>query len=211
MHDSVTHDFDRVLDYNGNGSIPLQGQQDEQPEAVNGAENASEHDVVDISDNNDAICDRNRKEIQDELYKDTPVKTEDNKPEIDNIDAYNRDRALITQSLSDRLGLGQNSLLGVQQVRVATMHTNQTIDIPPHLRQISLGEETESTNYKEIDRDRYNIIQVDGTVDSRDSLKQTPDSIDLTKSPVKCKNTQRDTEKSNEDTSDNYIDKMIEL
>ena len=225
MHDSVTHDFDRVSDYNDNGLTPLQGQQDEQPEAVNSAENAIEHDAVDIltgylswstdtnviSDNNDAICDRNRKEIQDELYKDTPVKTEDNKPYIDNIDAYNRDRALIAQSLSDKLGLGQNSLLGAQQVRVATTHTNQITDIPEHLRQISLGEETESASYKETDRNRYNILQVDGTVDSRDSLNQTPDSIDLTESPVKCKNTQRDTEKSNEDTSDNDIDKMIKF
>ena len=87
MHDSVTHDFNRVSDYNDNGLTPLQGQQDEQPEAVNGAENVIEHDAVDILtgypswskdtcdifDNNDAICDRNRKEIQDELYKDTPV------------------------------------------------------------------------------------------------------------------------------------------
>ena len=30
-----------------------------------------------------------------------------NKSYIDNIDAYNRDRALITKSFSDRLGLGQ--------------------------------------------------------------------------------------------------------
>ena len=59
------------------------------------------------------------KEIQGELFKDTPVKTEDKMPYIDNIDAYNRDIVLITQSLSDRLGLGQNSLLGTQQVRVA--------------------------------------------------------------------------------------------
>ena len=58
---------------------------------------------------------------------------------------------------------------------------------------------------------RYIIPQVDGTVDSRDSLNQTPDSIDLTKSPVKYKNTQRDTEKSNEDTSNNDIDEMIEF
>ena len=29
MHDSVTHDFDRVSDYNDNGLTPLQGQQDE--------------------------------------------------------------------------------------------------------------------------------------------------------------------------------------
>ena len=88
MHDSVTHDFDRVSDYNDNGLTPLQGQQDKQPETVNSAENAIGHDAVDIltgypswstdtyaiSDNNDVICDRNRKEIQDELYKDTPVK-----------------------------------------------------------------------------------------------------------------------------------------
>ena len=40
MHDGVTHDFDRVSDYNDNGSTPVQGQQDEQPEAVNSAENA---------------------------------------------------------------------------------------------------------------------------------------------------------------------------
>ena len=48
MHDSVTQDFDRVSDFNDNGSTPLQGQQDEWLEAVNGAENAIENDVVDI-------------------------------------------------------------------------------------------------------------------------------------------------------------------
>ena len=128
-------------------------------------------------------------EIQDELYKDMPVKTENNKPYIDNIDTYNRDRALITKSLSDRLGLGQNSLLGAQQVRVAVKHTNQMIEIPEHLRQISLGEEIENTSYEEIDRNRNFIPQVDGTMDSRDSPDQTPDSIDLTKSPVKHTNT----------------------
>ena len=148
MHDSVTHDFDRVSYFNDNGLTPLQGQQDEHPEAVNSAENAIDNDVVDIltlyppwstetndiGNNNQAASDRNRKEIQDELYKDTPVKTENNKPYIDNIDAYNRDSAQVTQSLSDRLGLGQNSLLGAQQVRVATMHTDQMTDIPEHLR-----------------------------------------------------------------------------
>ena len=63
-------------------------------------------------------------------YRKTPVKTENNKPYIDNIDAYNRDRALITKSLSDRLGLGQNSLPGAQQVRVAIKHTNPMKEIP---------------------------------------------------------------------------------
>ena len=91
-------------------------------------------DTNDICDNNEVTCNRNRKEIQDELYKDTPVKTESNKPYMDNIDTYNRDRALITQSLSDRLGLGQNSLPGAQQVSVATTHTDQMTHIPEHLR-----------------------------------------------------------------------------
>ena len=44
MHDSVTHEFD----YNDNGSTPLQGQQDAQPEAVKSAENAIENNAVDI-------------------------------------------------------------------------------------------------------------------------------------------------------------------
>ena len=83
MHDSVTHDFDGVSDYSDNGSTPLQGQQDEQPEAVNIAENAIEYDAVDmlteytlwstdtydIYHDNEVIYDRNRKEIQDEYTK----------------------------------------------------------------------------------------------------------------------------------------------
>ena len=88
----------------------------------------------DRCDINQIAIDRSRKEIQDELYKDTPVKTEINKPYIDNIDAYNRDRALITESLSDRLGLGQNSLPGAQQVRVAVKHIEQTREFSEHLR-----------------------------------------------------------------------------
>ena len=63
-------------------------------------------EAYDICDDDEAIHDRNRKEIQGKLLKDTPVKTKDNKPYINNIDAYNKDTALITQSLSDRLGLG---------------------------------------------------------------------------------------------------------
>ena len=72
MHDSVTHDFDRFSDYNGNGLTSLQGQEDEQPETVNSAENAIEYDAADIltgypswsrdtcdiSDNNGIICDK---------------------------------------------------------------------------------------------------------------------------------------------------------
>ena len=84
-------------------------------------------------------------------------------------------------------------------------------DILDHLRWISLGEETESTSYNERDRNRYIIPQVDGIVDSRDSLNQTLDSIDLTISPVKYRNAHRDPAKINEDTSDNDIDKMVKF
>ena len=67
MHDSVTQNFDRVSDLNDNGSTPLQGQQDEQPEGVNRTENAIDNDVVDIMtlyppwspDTNDR-CDNNQ-------------------------------------------------------------------------------------------------------------------------------------------------------
>ena len=63
-----------------------------------------------------------------------PAKTEINKPYIDNIDAYNRDRHLITTSLNDRLDLDQNSLPGAQQVRVAVKHIDQIPEFPEHLR-----------------------------------------------------------------------------
>ena len=69
----------------------------------------------------------------------------------------------------------------------------------------------QSTGYEETDRNRIIIPQVDGTLDSRDSLVQTLDSIDLTESPVKNTNTQRDIEKINEDTSDDEKDEMIEF
>ena len=148
MHDSVAQNFDRVSDLSDTGSTPLQGQQDEQPEGVYIPGNAIDDDVVDIitlyspwsPDTNDSydinqIANvRSRKEIQDKLYKDTPVKTEINKPYIDNIDAYNKDKALITKSFSERLGLGQHSLPGAQQVRVAVKHTDQVREFPEHLR-----------------------------------------------------------------------------
>ena len=146
--------------------------------------------------------------IQSELFKDTLVKTEDNKPYIDNIDAYNRDRAQITQSLSDRLGLGQNSLPGSQQVVVATKHTDQMTDIPDPLRWISLGEVIESIGHKGRDRNRHIIPQI---VDSRDSLNQTLDSVDLTVSPVKYRNEQTDRPKTNEDTNDNDTGEIVKF
>ena len=48
-------------------------------------------------------------------------------------------------------------------------------------------------------------------MDSRDSLDQTWDSIDLTKSPVKHTNTQRHIEKIDEDTSADDANEMIDF
>ena len=68
----------------------------------------------------------------------------------------------------------------------------------------------EKISYAIMDRNVSFIPQV-GTsiVDSRDSLDKTPDSIDLTKSPVKNIKTQKQTEKTNEDISDNDTDERI--
>ena len=96
---------------------------------------------------------------------------------------------MITASLSNKLDLGQNSLPGTQQVRVAAKHTDQTSEFPEHLRQISLGEEIENISQTIADGNVSFIPQVDGVVDSRDSLDRTPDSIDLTGSPERNRKT----------------------
>ena len=148
MSDSVAHNFDRVSGLHDNGLTPLQMQDGDQTVEVTAPENATDDDVINIStiyplwstdtddlNDTDQMTNYNSmKDIRDELCKDTPQKTEINKPYLDNIDAYNRDRQWITASLSNKLDLGQNSLLGAQQVRVAVKHTNQTSEFPECLR-----------------------------------------------------------------------------
>ena len=148
MHDSVTQNFDRVSGLHDNGSPSLQGQEDDQSVEVTTPENAIDDDdrdmrtiyppwsldTNDMYDNIHIANDKSMKDIRDEICKDMPLKTEINKPYIDNIDAYNRDRHLLNTSLSDRLDLGQNSLPGAQQVRVAVKHTDQIPEFPEHLR-----------------------------------------------------------------------------
>ena len=144
MYDSVTHNFDRVSGLYDNGFNSFQMQDGDQTVEVTAPENAIDYDVIDImtiyppwSTDTDDLNDidhmtnyNSMKDIRDELCKDTPQKTEINKPYVDNIDAYNRDRQLITASLSNKLDLGQNSLPGAQQVRVAVKHTDQTSEFP---------------------------------------------------------------------------------
>ena len=219
----VFHTILIVSGLHDNGLTSFQMQDGDQTVEVTAPENAIDDDVIDIttiyplwSTDTDDLNDidhmtnyNSMKDIRDELCKDTPQKTKINKPYIDNIDAYNTDRQLITASLSNKLDLGQNSLPGAQQVRVALKHTDQTTEFPEHLRQISLGEETENISQTIADGNLSLIPQVDGVVDSRDSLDRTPDSIDLTESPEKNTKTRKCIEKVNEDTSDNDTDEMI--
>ena len=221
MYDSVTHNFNRVSGLHDNGMTPPQMQDRDQTVETTALENAIDDDVTDTvtiyplwSTDTDDMNDidqmtnyKSMKDIRDELCKDTLQKTE--KPYIDDIDAYNRDRRLITASLNNKLDLGQNSLLGAQQVRVAVKHTDLTSEFPEHLRQISLGEEIENISQTITDGNVSLIPQVDGVVDSRDSLDRTPDSMDLTESPEKNTKTQKQIEKANEDTSDNDTDDTV--
>ena len=77
-------------------------------------------------------------------------------------------------------------------------------DIPDHLRWISLGKEIEGRY-----RNRHIIPQLDGTIDSRDNLNQTLDSVDLTISPEKYRNVKTDRVKTNEDTNDDDTDEIV--
>ena len=72
-----------------------------------------------------------------------------------------------------------------------------------------MGEEIGNINQTIADGNVSLIPQVDGIVDSRDSLDKTPDSIDLTESPEKNTKTQKQIEKVNEDTSDNDTDDTV--
>ena len=182
MYDSITDDFDNVSDYDDNGPTPLQGQQDEQPQAVNAVDKTIDsdengintsypkwstdtYDIIDTSN----IDNRNRQEIQGQISKDTLVKTRDNKPYIDNVNAYNRDRALINKSLSDRLDSGHTSLLGAQQIAIIGKHNDQRTHVLNYLRQLRLGENARNI-YSDVQGRKANTIpQVDGIVDSNTS------------------------------------------
>ena len=101
MYDSVTHNFDRVSGLHDNGSTPFQMQDGDRTAEVTAPENAIDDDVTDIttiyppwSKDTDDLNDidqmtnyNSMKDIRDELCKDTPQKTEINKPYLDNIDA----------------------------------------------------------------------------------------------------------------------------
>ena len=222
MFDSITDDFDSVSHYDDNGPTPLQGQQDEQSQAVNAVHktiDSDENDIntsypkwstytYDIIDTSD-IDNRKRQEIQGQISKDTPVKTRDNKPYIDNVNAHNKDRALINISLSDRLDSGCKSLLGAQQIAIIGKHNDQRTHVLNYLRQLRLGENARNIYSDVQGRKAYTIPQVDGIVDSNTSSSLTTDSMDLTVSPLKRNTKVTDKHKRKTDPSDDDIDESL--
>ena len=117
-------------------------------------------DTNDIENINKAQNRENRQDILNVWQKDTPVKTQDNRQVLDNIEACAQDRLNITQSLNNRLGLTEISLPGVQPVTVATVQSNQlTTVIPNHSPNSIAPGQQDDYNYQD-DRD-----QVDGTTD----------------------------------------------
>ena len=112
----VLHTILIVSGLHDNGMMPPQMQDGDQTVETTGPGNAIDDNVTDIvtiyppwsidtDDLNDIDQMTNHKtmeDIRDELCKDTPQKTETNKPYIDEIDADNRDRQLITTSLSNK-------------------------------------------------------------------------------------------------------------
>ena len=97
-----------------NGPTPLQGQQDEQPQALDTNDIIANyvkwytnmHDDIETI----LIDDIDRQEIQRQMRNDTPVKTRDNRQFIDDINSYDRDKAMINRSFDDRIGLGCSNL-----------------------------------------------------------------------------------------------------
>ena len=111
MYDTVTHNFDRVSGLHDNGLTPLLRQEGNQPVKATTPENAIDDDTIvdirtvyppwspdtnDMNNINQMTNHKSRKHIRYEICKDTPQKTDINRPYIDNIDAYDRDRHLIT-------------------------------------------------------------------------------------------------------------------
>ena len=121
-------------------------------------------DTNGIENINKAQYRENKQDILNAWQKDTPVKTQDNRQVLDNIEAYAQDRLNLTQSLNNRLGLTEISLLGAQSVTVATVQSDQlTTVIPNHSPNSIVTGQQDDYDYQD-DREE-DLYQVDGTMD----------------------------------------------
>ena len=119
-------------------------------------------DQHDVNAGNEAQYRENRQDILNARQTDTPVKTQDNRQVLDDIEAYAQDRLNIMQSLNHRLGPRKSSLLGAQPVIFAMVQSNLlTTNIPTHLsNKIDTGQQDDSDYQDDRDEELY---QVDGT------------------------------------------------
>ena len=139
-------------------------------------------DTNDIENINQAQYRSDRQDILTAWQKDTPVKMPDKRQVLDNLEAYVQDKLSITNSLNDRLGLTESSLLGAQSVTVTMVQSDQlTTRIPnnsPNSTEIGQQDDNDHPD----DREEY-LYQVDGTMDihiptdhSADDEDTEPDS-----------------------------------
>ena len=94
------------------------------------------HDDIDTI----PIDDIDRKKIQRQMKNDTPVKNTDSRQIIDNINSYDRDKAMINRSFNDRIGLGCTSLPGAQQVTAISKHNDLRTNVPNYMKQLRIGD-----------------------------------------------------------------------
>ena len=140
--------FDGVSDYIKNAMYPIQSQLDKDEDEEAEAESTSNlHSCLrdrmaqypfwltntDDIENTDEEC--NACAIAclfSTLQKNTPVKTNDNRVLIDNVDKYTHDRQAILCLLNKKLGLDQFGLLGAQVTVATVQHTHLPTGFPNH-------------------------------------------------------------------------------
>ena len=130
-------------------------------------------DTNDIQNTNEVQYRENRQDILNAWQTDTPVKTQDNRQVLDNIETIFN----ITQSLHHRLGLRESSLPGAQPVTVAMVQSDQiTTNIPNHLSNSILTGQQDDSDYQD-DREEE-LYQVDGTMDVQTPANNSDDNED---------------------------------
>ena len=134
-------------------------------------------DANDIENTNQAQYRLDRQEILTAWQKDTPIKMQDNRQVLDNLEAYVQDKLNITRSLHDRLGLTGNSPPGAQTVTVAMVQSDQlTTRIPNNSPNNTEIGQQDDNDYPD-NREEY-LYQVDGTTNVHTPTDHSTDDED---------------------------------
>ena len=143
-------------------------------------------DTNNLENTNQAHYRSDRQDILTAWQKDTPVKTPDNMQELDNLEAYVKDKLSITKSLNERLGLTESSLLGAQSVTLATVQSDQlTTRIPNNSSNNTDIGQQDDKDYPD-EREEY-LYQVDSTADVHTPTDHSADDEDTEPDNITCK------------------------